>query len=222
MIERFLFTVLKRGIEEIQADPEIIDDLFADLHSLAAPEIAAIKTVFATSPPKVVHGYAQSEMVLPVYSIILAEESETDMFIGDDVGMVLDEEDPDFGADIKGSVWQHNYTILCYAEHPDTTRYIYETAKAILIVGTADVFLPEGIHGIRFSGSDLSPNKVYIPEHLFVRQLNFQCRRLFQRVDRQSKLGKAFKVAGIHIDSAGSPSDVGGVKTLVTVGTSGG
>jgi len=40
-------------------------------------------------------------------------------------------------------------------------------------------------------------------------------------VDRLSLSQKAFQVAGIHVDKSGSPSDVGGVKTLVTTYTEG-
>lgn len=215
MIERTLYKALTQGIEAISKDQAVLDLLF-QFHGLDATEIAAIKAVWAKTPPSVVHGYAPVHSTFPLYSIVLQNEGETQTFLGDDVGTIDDEEDENHGADLKGSFWRHAYQVLIYAEHPDVCLYYYEIAKAILVEAHSEkVFQDEGIHAMRLSGADIAPDARFVPEHLFLRALTVEAEREFQRVDLSSKLGKAFKVSGLHVDKEGSPSDVGGAKTLV-------
>jgi hypothetical protein len=214
MIQRFLFNIVKAGIEEISKDLNILDDIFSQF-DMPQKELDAIRTLWEAKPPHVKHQYARVDDETPLYSIVLGNEQETDFYIGNDAATVTEPTDPDFGADIKSSIWNHTYHTLCYSEHPDHTSYLYEVLKAIYIAAKLDDC---GVFDARFSGMDLAPDPRYIPEHLFVRQFTLAGKREFERLDRASKLGKAFKVRGIHLDSSGSPSDVGGVKTLVTVG----
>jgi len=213
MIQRLLYKRLIEGVAKFKAQPELFDKLFGDLFELDPPEIAAIKMAFAAKPPHVIHGYARSESEFPLYSIILSGERETDHYLSDDAGMVMDTDDDDFGADRLSALWESTFQILCYTEHPDLTVYYYEIAKSILIVSD---FFTYGILDFDMSGMDLNPDPRYIPEHLFVRQLTFRAKYEFERIDEGSKFGKAFKVAGIHVDKSGSASDVGPVKTRVT------
>jgi hypothetical protein len=212
MIQRFLYTTLKDGLEEIQNNLDILDDLFHDLYRLEQSEVDDIKTAFTAKPPGVIHGYARSETDFPVFSIVLVSEQEDEHYMGDDAGMIDEPGDPDFGSDRISTIWAHDYSILCYTEHPDLTLYYYEMAKAIFM--TADLNALD-LFNVHVSGRDLMPDPQYIPEHLFVRQLSFRASREFERIDANSKLGRAWRVRGVHIDKSGSPSDVGNVKTLV-------
>ena len=99
MIQRLLYTALTRGLDAIKADPTILDDLFLENYELTQTEVDGIKVFFAAKPPTVVHGYARSDQEPPLYSIILAAEREADAVMGDEAGIVDDEDDPDFGAD---------------------------------------------------------------------------------------------------------------------------
>lgn len=213
MIQRFIFDALKDGIAQINADLTIIEQLFRDVYCLDEAEIAGIKVVWAAQPPEVRHGYAPLDIEVPTFSIVLSNETETEKWLGNLEGQVLD--GPDFGADILGTLWTHNYNILVYTKHPDVTAYYYEIAKTIILERN-EFFADLGLMDIDISGQDLMPDSRYIPEHFFARTMQFNCMRKFSRIDRDSKLGKAFKVAGIHVDKSGSPSDVGGVKTQVT------
>lgn len=214
MIQRFIYMALVDGITQLTEDPTLLDQLFSDLYELSPTEVAGIKQVFAAKPPKVIHGYAPRDVDPPVYSIVLQGEHESETFLNNDGLQISDPEDPDFGADVKTSIWRNSYHILAITEHPDVTSYYYEIAKSIFLAST-DFFADRNMFEIRITGQDLSPAMSYLPEHLFARNLVFQCDREFQRVDRDSKAGKAFAVSGIHIDESGSPSDVGGVKTLM-------
>lgn len=212
MIQRLLYDTLKAGIETIHADMKILEQLFGDMFELSDEEIEGIKTAFTTKPPNVIHGYARTDSDFPLYSIVLGNEGEAETYLGDVAGMVDDPSSEDFGTDVLSSIWESTFQILCYTEHPDLTVYYYEIAKSILLA--ADLY-SWGVVDWSLSGMDLAPDPRYIPEHLFARQLTFRGQYEFQRFDRGSRLGKAFKVAGIHVDKSGSPSDVGGVKTLV-------
>jgi hypothetical protein len=225
MIQRYLYTALKTGIEAIAADPEILDNLFQEQYSLSSTEMAAIKTYFDDNPVTIAHGYARSEDSFPRVCIVLADDTESDPYLGDDVGMVGDElddedeiDDEDYGADVTGSMWTAVFQLLCYAEgNPDVTIYLYEMVKDI-IFAAIPYLKSVGLQKLGVSGGDMALDPQYVPGHLFARRVTFRCRYEFSHVDRKSKLGKAFAVAGIHIDSSGSPNTVDevGVKTLVT------
>lgn len=214
MIQRYLYTALTQGLEAIRKDPTLLDELFDELYDLGTTEMAAIKTWFRTKPPSVYHGYARADYKFPLYSIVLAGEGEDKLMIGDEADQITEPEDPDFGADAYAALWQHTYNIMCYSDHPDGTLYLYEVAKAI-ILRAHQYFVEKGLWGIQVSGMDIHVDPKYIPEYLFVRQLVFRCEREFRQVDKATKRGKAWKVDGIFVDSSGSSSDVGGVKTLV-------
>jgi len=218
MIQRLLYKALTRGLDAIKADPTILDDLFLKNFELDASEVEGIKTFFAAKPPTVIHGYARSDQDTPIISILLANEREADAVIGDEAGIIEDEEDADFGADQYTALWEHTFSVVCITEHPDVCQYIYEVAKQIIMVAKP-TFIPYGVYGMTLSGADLAPDSRYMPEHFFIRQLSVSCRAELLTVAKDTKLGKAFKVSGMHVDKSGSPSDVGGVKTLVTVTT---
>jgi hypothetical protein len=218
MIQRFLYNTLKQGLDAIMDNPTLLDDIFSQ-YVLSPTEITDIKTWFAAKPPHVKHQYARVDDEFPLYSIVLGSERETDLFIGNDGLLVevdgsgyIGEDDPDFGADLKASLWQHSFQIHCVSEHPDGTQYLYEVAKAVFLIANLDDF---GFFQTHFSGLDLTPSLAYLPSHLFARVLEIQGKTEFERVVRDG-LEKAFKVRGIHIDG-GSPSDPGPVKTLVGV-----
>lgn len=216
MIQRFIHDALTAGFTEIEADPEIIDDVFGeDSLCLDAAEIAIIKQYIAENKPNVIHGYPKEDSKYPLLAITLGAEGEKTHFMGDDAGIISDVLDEDFGADILSSIWAHQYPIHVYDLHPNATSYVYELAKAIL--QTAGPFFDgKGLQNVHISGMDLAPDPRYAPAHLFVRQLKFECEREQLRVNRSSKLGKAFKVQGIHVDKSGSTGEVG-VPTNVTV-----
>lgn len=214
MIQRILYSALTSGLEYFQQNPDAYDNLFGDNFGLSAVEIAAIKQFFTEKPPKVFHGYARTDQTPPFIAIVLADEREVDSVLGDEAGIISDEEDPDFGSDQYTALWSHTYHLLCIAEHPEAAQYVYEVAKTI-ILGAKPTFIPDGIYDSQVSGLELIPDPRYMPEHWFVRQLTFTCKRELLTVKKGTAAGRAWKVGGIHIDSAGSPSDVGGVKTLV-------
>jgi len=216
VIQRILYKALSAGIQYYLAHPEALDTLFGDNFGLETTEIEAIKTFFANKTPKVFHGYPRLDQIPPFYSIVLGDERESDAVLGDEAGMDEDEDDPDYGCDQYTRFWNHTYHVLCITEHPEATSYIYEIAKTI-ILEAKPTFIPEGIYGNLLSGTELLPDPRYIPEIWFVRQLTYTAQRELKTVLKGSNAGKAWKVGGIHIDGGDDNSDIGGVKSLVTV-----
>lgn len=212
MIQRFLFAALRQGIEAITADPVLLEAIFEN-YELAEEEVASIKELWAREPPNVRHNFARPEDTFPLWALVLADEREVTTILGDDAGIVEEEDDPLFGADVKSSFWSHHYEILIYTKHVDATLYWYEVAKSILLEAQLHNF---GIYDLMLSGADVMPDPKYIPTHLFVRRLAVKANREFRRIIHASRIGKAFKVRGIHVDKSGSLTDPGAVKTLVT------
>jgi hypothetical protein len=221
MIHRLLYTTLQQGVQQFLGNLSLLEDIFLWDYDLEQSEMDLIKKYFVEHPPVVINGYMRRDAVFPSVAIVLGQEQETDKFIGDHAGILDEENEEHNGADIKGSIWDYVYHIFIYTEHPDITAYYYEIMKAILILNLP-VFYKYGLFDVAFSGQDLAPDVQYLPEHLFVRQLQMSCRRESNHVDQGSRLGKAYKVTGIAIDRSGSPRDPGEVKTLVTLTDPGG
>jgi len=215
VIERLLFTLLTIGFAAIKDDPVILEEIFGpDGLELDDTEVAGILQFFADKSPTVVHGYARANSEYPLVAIILGNDTSGDNWIGDFAGQVTDEESVNKGADCYSMGENTTYQLLCYSEHPDVTRYLYEVVKSILLTNIQE-FVKRDVYDITVSGLDLMPDPRYIPEHLFVRQYTFACKREVLRIDKQSRLGKAFKVSGIHFDDPNNP--IVGVSAKITV-----
>jgi len=226
MIERVIFQVLKDGIAEIQADLTILERHFQKTLCLAEAEINTIKAVFADTPPNIIHHYAREGDQIPLWAIVLQEESESERFIGNDVGMIGEltlggDDDPDFdpddpasGEEAQGSIYQSTYGVMTYTEHPDVTRYYYELSKLILGRARPSLHGVAGILDLQFSGGDLAPDPRYIPAHLFVRQLVIGVQRL-ECLAAGTTAQRAFRIEGIHLDDGASSASKGGVRTGV-------
>lgn len=217
MIQRLIFDALEKGVDILVKDFSLLDDMFGgEEYGYSREEIEAVKTIFKTTPPYPVHGYAQRDHTFPLWAIMLAGEQETERALADETGFVDDPDDPEgMGTDIIGSIWDHNYAVLTYSLNADSCIYCYEAARAILMLARREWVNKFGYHNIRLSGADLAPDPRYLPEHMFIRQLTVSVSAEHSFPQPDSRFGRAWKVAGMHVDKSGSPSDVGGVKTLI-------
>jgi hypothetical protein len=216
MIHRYIHNILVSGVAAYRADPELVNDLFDELYELEDTEVRAIKTYFAQKGLNVYSGYPRIDSEPPFVAVILANEGEAETYLSNYAGMITEDGHALYGSDVEGSIWDHVYHLPVVSEHPDITQYLYELVKTIMLAGLR-FLVDQECFQFSFSGADLAPDPKFIPERYFVRQLVFSCKRQFAWIDRDSRLTKAFEVAGIHIDRAGSPRDVGGVETLVGV-----
>jgi hypothetical protein len=230
VIERFLFQAIKDGIDEVTADPASIERLFTDAEvpnpsfGIGAVEAARVRSYWENDDdltnrgaPVVQHGYPHGESEFPGFFLTLTGENEETHFMGDETGQLLD--DPsvaNYGAPISGSIWKHQYTILVITQHIDITLYYYQLLKSFLVA--KDKFLKGcGLLHLSYSGSDLAPDKAWMPAGFFVRRFTIDCSTEYNQVTPDG-FGRAWKVGGIHVHDPGTPGEaVGGVKTLVTI-----
>lgn len=213
MLERVVYSVIKTGIEAFQNDPLLIDDLF-DCELLLDPaEAEDVRQFFLAKPPDVIHGYARPDSNFPLYSITLGAFGNPQGFIGDEGAM--ETMGAEKGTDEWASIFSYVINVLVYAEHPDVCLYYWHILRAILINGD-DVLKQADMFAINYSGSDMAPDPAWVPAGLFLRRFTVSCQRQYAQALKSTKLGKAFKVAGLHVIPDGAPGeDIGGVKAFV-------
>lgn len=211
MIQRSIYDALENGLADIAADPTILDDIFEKNLELEAAEVTKIKTLFAQDPPGVQHSYPMENQKFPMFNIVLGSDKESIHVMGDHANDLTEGDDK--GVEVQTSIFNQQYIVFVLTEHPLATMYFYETAKYLLQEYRA--LNDETLH-IHLSGSDVRPDKLLVPTNLFVRQLSLDVGYEFVRFNRESKLDKAWRLGGLHIDKSGSPSDVGDVNTNIT------
>lgn len=216
MINRYLYSILQEGIAAIEEDLTVLDELFQYNYILSDEELNMCKNYFKANSFNVVNGFPRSDSKFPLVAITLSADSEADYFLNDDVGYVEDVPEQFEGMDLKSTIWSYSYQLLIYTEHPDITAYYYEIVKSILLANVS-TFVDLRCFQISVSGSELAPDLKYLPEHLFSRQITFNCQSEFTRFDKESKVYKAFKVTGIHIDKNASKRDIGNIPANVGV-----
>jgi len=230
VIERIIYQAIQNGIDLFTAQPSRIEDLFTNAainnptFDVEAAEAARIRAYWENTadlanqgPAVVQHGYPHADSEFPGFFITLTSENEDTQFMGREVGQFLDDtSDPDYGSPILGSIWKHQYTVLVITQHIDFTLYYYQMLKSFFIA--QDQFLKScGLLHLSYSGGDLAPDKNWVPSGFFVRRFTVDCSTEYNQVAPDGT-GRAFQVAGIHVDATGAPGeDVGGVKTLVTI-----
>lgn len=220
MLERFVYRAISDGIAYVTANPETLLEFFRDEALLGEDEAVQIRDWFIANPPSVIHGYAKRDAKFPLYAITLTSERQSQGFIGDEGGFHDDPDDPEFGADDWAAIWEYNINVITYAQHPDVTLYLFHLLKHFLIAAEP-LFKNDGDYfDINYSGTDMVPDPATTPAGLFLRRLQFTAKRQYTQPVIGSKLGRAWKVQGVHVDRSGAEGrDVGDVKTNVTVRT---
>lgn len=228
MIERALHTILTSGLTYLRDNPGKLTEFFEADSLLDEGEAAEVEEWFMDAVasrlgdkkhPPVVLGYPHKETAKPpVMCIVLAQDAETTQVLGDEGGYI-GQGTPDEGTDSYFAMSALVHRILVYAELPDPALYLYQIAKQCLINGfpvlKAD---PYFLSDLKWSGADVAPDQAYAPAGLYLRQLTLSSSRECIQDWPSSKVGRAWKVRGIHVDSAGAPGEaVGDVLTQVTV-----
>lgn len=218
MLERLIYRAIKDGIALFQNDPELLVEFFCTEALLEKKEAEEIRDFFLANIPDVIHGYARRDAKFPLYAITLTSMGQDQGFIGDEGSFHDDREDPDYGADDWASIFSYQYNVIVYSQHPDITLYYFNLLQLFLITaeplfkGKGDAF------DINFSGSDMVPDATTMPAGLFLRRFQVQMKRQYTQIVAGSKLGRAWRLQGMHIDRAGAvDEDVGDVLTNVTI-----
>lgn len=213
MFERALYDILteslQRVVERAPVLTAFLDSLPLDRDLGEREAVRKIVEDFAAMTRPVIHGYARSDTGMPVWSIVLATDSEDVRPIGDET-----DDDDDDSQPIKGSVFKSTYQVLVYSEHPDVTLYLYQLVRAILIARRSDLTTRAGVLNVtNLAGGELSPDRIWMPEHLFVRAVSLgadaEVRGLPGLADppEDDQGLRAGRVVGVHVNDPGRPLD---------------
>jgi hypothetical protein len=176
LLERVLQNLLRSEIARLKEDEAELDRFFGHFFDPTAgsEERSRFVTHFRREPPVVVLGYPRTSGEFPCFAVILESEEETDPdLMGDYMGQTLDGEAGE-AAEYVGSFFSNSYGIYIYAQNPDVVVYLYQFAKMV-IYGAKQALECAGFNDIRFSGGELNPEEMYLPENMFARVLRLSC-----------------------------------------------
>lgn len=218
MLERLIWKAITDGVDLMKGNPQLLVDFFQKEALLEQSEAEKIRDYFLENPPHVIHGYARKDSEFPLYAITLTSQNQAQGFIGDEGAFHDDREDPLFGHDDWAAIFEYNYNVIVYANHPDITLYYFHLLINFLI--TAEPLFK--IHGdafdITYGGADMVPDSATMPAGLFVRRCQLGMKRQYTQTVVGSKLGRAWALQGLHIEPSGaSGEDIGGVVANVTI-----
>lgn len=213
MVERVLYALLKSEFTKLAApaNEANLARLFSHIFDpMAGNEERQDYVVnFQRRPPTVVLGYPRTTVELPIVSIVLGEESESETrSIGNYVGESLPGEKGPY-AEYVGIHFQQTYNIFCYAEHPVVCAYLYHFIKLILIAAQ-DSMVKAGIVDPHLSGGDLAPDEGYVPENVFARVIRLSCQSL-SSVPVLKLDPAGFRVSGVFMEDVVVDGVRGGV-----------
>lgn len=211
MIERHIKSVLEDGIAALVENKKLIVELFVEQHELDVEEATQIANFFVEAPPTVVLGYARGDTSFPCYSVVLADENESQDFIGYQL-----DHDEERGIDNVGALFDHVYSIIVYAQNPDAALYYYEVLKYLMILAVVRSFQNLNLMNVKFSGAELAPDQTTMPAGLYLRRFTMRASREYNLPDLLSRVGRAWKIRGVHVNSETNPRDVLEVNPKVT------
>ena len=175
LLERIILNLLRSEVARLAANESELTRFFSHFFdpTAGAEERARFVTNFMREPPATVIGYPRASGDFPCFAIILESEEETDpQLMGDYMGMTLDGE-PGEAAEYEGGFFQNTYGIYVYAQNSDVAVYLYQFAKMVLF-GAKTALQCAGFTGLSFSGGELSPEEMYLPDNMYARVLRIQ------------------------------------------------
>lgn len=209
MIHRLLYAALGTGLQKFIADPDLFEQLFAQLGVLDEAEVQRIKQIFVARMPPIEHAYSPQPADYPCYVIAAGSESQAQTVLGNSAGQfstLAPSNQPIFS-----TIWRHEHTIMCYGAQPDFVQYMYEMAKCAIYLNL-EFLQRHNCMEIQMSGTEINVED-RAPERPFVRSLSFSCAREF-RIDETAKTARLFAVDGLFV-AGGSSRSNGGVTSQI-------
>lgn len=216
MLERLIYQAINEGIEVLKGDPDLLVEFFCTEALLPKEEAEKIRDYFLEHPPHVIHGYARADAKFPLYAITLTSQGQSQGFIGDEGSFHDDPEDPDFGQDDWAAVFDYNFNVIVYANHPDITLYYFHLLINMLILAEPLFKVRGDTFDISYSGADMVPDSTTMPAGLFLRRCQVAMKRQYTQTVVGSKLGRTWTLSGLHVDDGSTSERLGGVTARVT------
>ena len=219
LLERVILNLLRSEVDRLKNDEDELTRFFSHFFdpTAGAEERARFVTNFMREPPVTVIGYPRASGDFPCFAIILESEEETDpQVMGDYVGMTLEGE-PGEAAEYEGGFFRNTYGIYIYAQNSDVAVYLYQFAKMV-IFGAKQSLQCAGFNELSFSGGELSPQEMYLPDNMYARVLRVQATAPMT-VPRLVIDPAKVRVLGLYMDDIVVDGIRGGVTPYVPEGS---
>ena len=214
LVERLLLTLLRGEFDRLTADKDLARRFFFPFFGPTAPEgeLDAFLTSFHRSPPTVALGYPRMDGRFPAINITLESESPEEEVLSHFVGETLEDEDANSASHFLGLIMEQSFRVSVFAEHPDVTLYLYHACKMILL-GGIKALITSGLNDVSFSGSELAPGEMYLPDSMFVRTLSVTTSSTISVPAQYAhRDGRSTRVGGIYHEDVTVDGVQGGVR----------
>lgn len=159
-----VIAALKAGLQALVDNEALFLSLLA---AYPADERARIRTRFLARTPTVQPAFARTSDPWPLWSVVLADRSPTDLFLGHRIGVAADIGTN--GSRQFGYVGSQSVQIYLHTEHPAETR-IHDLLCEACLFGQVGWLLGQGATSVIPGGArDLRPDETYLPETVFSR-----------------------------------------------------
>lgn len=218
--ERLVRAVLKAEVDRLSKDETEVRRFFSHFFdpTLGDPESEreAYVSNFMAAPPRVVLGYPRTTGDLPVFAIVMSLDEEADeRGLAKYAGTTLPDENPPGGEDqdYEGGIFNQVLSIYVIAQNPDQCIYLYHFAKFALY-GGRETLECGGLIDPSYSGGELNPQEVYLPDNAFGRVLTIRF-GVMQTIPKLLRYrdGRRLRLAGIFRNDVVVNGLRGGVKT---------
>lgn len=179
--QRVIKLLLDGGVLHYSEHPEGIQRALPFLES---NEYTTYARLLSERSPSVVHNYPKAGAKLPAMAIVVGEEKLAleEKFLYDFAKVCVDQYgDVNYEPiDVFTAGFDSELSVFVYAENADESIFWYEVAKFVL-QQARNLLTKVGIDNLSLSGQDLYPDPAFLPEYLYLRQLNlsFRTRQVF-------------------------------------------
>lgn len=219
--ERLLRAVLLYEVERLMAPANVTElrRFFSHFFDPTTSETEREDYVkdFQANPPRVVMGYPRTTGSWPIYSIVLSGDEESEIPLSQYFGETLRGEKPPGGEDqqYEGAFFDQTISIYVLATHPDQCVYLYKFAK-LALMGARDALVGAGLIDPTFSGGELNPDELLLPDNAFGRVLMVHC-KVAETIPKvlSYRDGRNLRLSGIFGCDVVVDGQRGGVETYV-------
>jgi hypothetical protein len=199
--ERLFRAVLDSEVERLREDEDELRRFFQHFFAptTSVEEREQYVKDFVANPPKVVLGYPRATGTWPCYAIVLSSDEESEEVLSQFVGTTARGETAPGGEDqdYEGAFFDQTFSIYVLSTHPDQCIYLYKLAK-LALMGARDALVAAGVLDPHYSGGELNPDEMLLPDIAFARVLNVRCKTM-ETVPKllSYRDGRKLRVAGI-------------------------
>ena len=162
MPEKVLLATLAGGLQGIQADYSILNDIF-DPNVVDLNFVSTVQTYLQNNKVKIAYGYPPEELQGVGWYLLPSNSSNTELFVGN---MVNEDAETGLITEYKGEYSMHSTRILTSSPNMDVTLFMDAIARYI-ILSSIEALDPVGLQELTIQGMDIDPLFQYLPQNLY-------------------------------------------------------